>query len=249
MCPSFLGIGLNKCDWCDLSLQSNIISFVCASSSFFYNWRWNNSLNFSEIQLFSFHVFSPMLTVFDVLHCEARELFNERSYWSPILHAPFAGPARARVVCLARREWKKLEIFQIHLFFGHGARMLIRHIGRKIDLIPIFFTALVNIVGLLFEPNFFSSLLHVAVGRFLVLHFYGIVCNCIKKWFDLTWLDFRHLSEYASFCRRHVCMDWNLPELLIRVPLWRHEIFPIIGFSGILACSLNVPPIISYWVY
>ena len=64
MCPSFLSIGLTKFDWCDLWLQSNIISFVCASSSFFYNWRWNNTLNFSEIQLFSFHVFFPMLTVF-----------------------------------------------------------------------------------------------------------------------------------------------------------------------------------------
>ena len=146
-------------------------------------------------------------------------MFIERYYWSPILHAPFAGPARATIVCLARREWKKLEIFQVHLFFGHGARMVIRHIGRKINLIPIFFTALVNIVALFFEPSFFSSLLHVAVRRFLVLHFYGMVCKCIQNRFDQAWLYFGRLSEYASFCRRHVCMDWNLQELLIRVPL------------------------------
>ena len=34
MCPSFLGIGPTKIDWCDLSLQSNIIFFAYFSNYF-----------------------------------------------------------------------------------------------------------------------------------------------------------------------------------------------------------------------
>ena len=36
-------------------------------------------------------------------------------------------------------------------------------------------------------------------------------------------------SAYASFRRHHVCMDWNLDDLLNCFSFWRHQIFSIVS--------------------
>ena len=144
---------------------------------------------------------------------------------------------------------KKLEIIQVHLFFGHGARMVIRHIGRKFDLIPIFFNALVNIVALFFEPSFSH---HCFTLLFDVFSY----CTSTESFAIVSKIDLTRRGLILDICRnmRHfvVLMSaWTgiFKNCSFVFPFWRHEIFPIFGSIGVLACSLNVPPIISYWVY
>ena len=60
---------------------------------------------------------------------------------------------------------------------------------------------------------------------------------------DLTttglFLDF-FWSAYASFRRPHICMNWNLHELLNCFSIWRYQFFSLFSSRCILVCSLKI---------
>ena len=92
-----------------------------------------------------------------------------------------------------------------------------------------------------------SSLICVSGFRlkFFVFQCHGNVCNWIPKviWSRMGW--FRNFSLEYSFFWIHICMDWNLHELLKLAPFWRHRIFSIVSSRGILVCSLKLLVIFS----
>ena len=92
-----------------------------------------------------------------------------------------------------------------------------------------------------------SSLICVSGFRlkFFVFQCHGNVCNWIPKviWPRMGW--FRNFSLEYSFFWIHICMDWNLHELLKLAPFWRHRIFSIVSSRGILVCSLKLLVIFS----
>ena len=81
---------------------------------------------------------------------------------------------------------------------------------------PLFyFILLMGSVGFVVGVRFFSAVFQVLDWSFLVLHFYGNVCNWIPKviWPRMDWLC-GFLLENGFFRCFHICMDWNLQELL-----------------------------------
>ena len=48
------------------------------------------------------------------------------------------------------------------------------------------------------------------------------------------------LLVYASFRRLHICMDWNLHELIKCFSFLTTSIFLEVSFRGIMVCSLNM---------
>ena len=63
--------------------------------------------------------------------------------------------------------------------------------------------------------EFIFSVFLLLEQNFLLLFFYGNVCNWFPK---VIWPRLVHfcslLLEYVSFGRLHICMDWNLKEVL-----------------------------------
>ena len=63
--------------------------------------------------------------------------------------------------------------------------------------------------------EFFSAMFQVLDWSFLALHFDVNMCNWIPKviwpWMDWFW---GFLLESGFFCWLHICIDWNLHEML-----------------------------------
>ena len=110
---------------------------------------------------------------------------------------------------------KKLDFFEVHTSLGPGALKLLRHIWRKLDTASLHFRCVSENSCMVSWKEFFPSVFQVLDWSFLVLHFYGNVCNWIPEviWPRLGYF-WSFMLEYASFNRLHTCMDWNLHELL-----------------------------------
>ena len=78
-----------------------------------------------------------------------------------------------------------------------------------------YFNVLIGIVASVFGVSFFSAVFQVLAWNFLVLHFDGNVCNWIPEviWprMDRNW-GFLFKNAFVRWL--HICMDWNLQELL-----------------------------------
>ena len=86
--------------------------------------------------------------------------------------------------------------------------------GNWLQLL-FYFIALLGIVASIIGMSFFIAVFQVLDWNFLVLHINGSVCNWIPKviWPRLCHF-WRFLWDFASFRRLHICMDWNLHEVL-----------------------------------
>ena len=86
--------------------------------------------------------------------------------------------------------------------------------GNWLQLL-FYFIVLIGLVASVIEMSFFSAVFQVLDWSFLVLHFDENVCKWIPKviWprTDCFW---GFSLENGFFRWLHICMDWNLKELL-----------------------------------
>ena len=128
-----------------------------------------------------------------------------------------------------------------------GAQRWFRHKWRRLVTASLLLHCIGGYSCLRYWNEFFSAVFHVLHWTFLVLHFSRKRLQLESK-SDLTTngLIFGFLSDYASFRRLHICMDWNLHELLICYFFWRHQIFSMFRLRGILVCSLKMLVLFSH---
>ena len=108
---------------------------------------------------------------------------------------------------LRRLENRKIpEFFEMHTCLWLGAQIWLRHKWRKLVTASLLLHCI--------DWNS-SAVFHVLDWSFLVLHFDINVCNWIPKviWPRMDWF-WGFLLENGFFRRLHICMDWNLQELL-----------------------------------
>ena len=109
----------------------------------------------------------------------------------------------------------KLDFFEMHTCLWTGAQIWFRHKRRKLVTASHLLHCFDGHSCLRFWNEFFSAVFQVLDWISLVLRFDGNVCNWIPKmiWprMELFW-DF--LLENGFFRWLHICMDWNLQELL-----------------------------------
>ena len=81
--------------------------------------------------------------------------------------------------------------------------------------LPFYFVVLVGVVASVIGTSFFSAVFQVLVWSIIVLHFDGNVCNWIPEliWPRMHWF-WCFLLENGFLRWLHICMDWNLQELL-----------------------------------
>ena len=92
---------------------------------------------------------------------------------------------------------------------------LLRHKWRKLNTACFHFGSVGEKSCIVCWNEFFSSLFPFLGWSFLVLHFYGNVWKCFPKviWPRMDWF-WGFLLENGFFRWLHICMDWNLQELL-----------------------------------
>ena len=147
-------------------------------------------------------------TVIVVLWKMLREPVNALGLWWPC--------ACLKCVSGLRRLEKTLDFLRcihiIDLVLKYGSDI---NEGNWLQLL-FYFIVLIGILAFVIGMSFFSAVIQVLDGSFLVLHFDGNVCNWIPKviWPPMDW--FLGFSFGNSFLRWfHICMDWNLQKLLI----------------------------------
>ena len=127
-----------------------------------------------------------------------------------------------------------IYVFDLMLKYGSDINE-----GDWLQLLFYFFV-LMGIVASVIGMSFFSAVFQILDWSFLVLHFDGHVSNWIPKviWPRMDWFCCFLLQN--GFLRwLHICMDWNLQELLNFFLFWRHQISSIFSLRGILVCSLK----------
>ena len=110
---------------------------------------------------------------------------------------------------------KKPELFEMHTCHWPGAQIWFTHKWRKLDTASLSLRRIDGYSCLRYWKKFFQAVFQVLVWSFLLLHFDGNVCNWIPKviWPRMDWF-WGFLFE-NGFCRwLHICMDWNLQEML-----------------------------------
>ena len=102
-------------------------------------------------------------------------------------------------------------IYVIDLVLKYGSDI---NEGNWLQLL-FYFNVLIGIVASVMGMSFFSAVFQVLDWSFLVLHFYGNVCNWIAKviWPRMDWF-WSFLLENGFFRWLHICMEWNLQEML-----------------------------------
>ena len=110
---------------------------------------------------------------------------------------------------------KVLEFFEMHTCLWPGAQIWFRHKWRKLVTASLLLLCIGGYSCLRYWNEFFSAVFHVLDWSCLVLHFDGNVCNWIPKaiWPLMGWF-WGFLLENGFFRWLHICMDWNLLELL-----------------------------------
>ena len=78
-----------------------------------------------------------------------------------------------------------------------------------------YFIVLMGIVASVIGMSFFAAAFQILDWSFLVLHFYGNVCNWIPKviWPRMDWF-WGFLLKNGFFHWLHICVEWNLQEML-----------------------------------
>ena len=113
------------------------------------------------------------------------------------------------------KTWKKLELFEkLHVF-----DLLLKYCSDIKEGIGIqlhfYFFRFVNIVASFTRKGIFHLWFKFQVGNLSHWTFIETSAFGFRNWFDHEGNDFGDfLLESASFCRLHICMDWNLHELI-----------------------------------
>ena len=131
------------------------------------------------------------------------------------MHLLVGGPERASIVFLACEDKKKSWIFWDAYMSLTWCSNLVRHKWRKLVTGFLLLLCIGGYSCLRCWNEFFSAVFQVLFWSFLVLHFDGNGCNWIPKviWPRMDW--FRDFLLENGFLRwLHICMDWNLQELL-----------------------------------
>ena len=113
----------------------------------------------------------------------------------------------------------KTRNFLNFLRWIHGFDLVLKYVsdineGKWLQLL-FYFIVLIGINATVIGMSFFSPVFQVLDLSFLLLHFDGNVCNWIPKgdWPRMNWI-WGFLLENGFFRWLHICMDWNLLELL-----------------------------------
>ena len=128
---------------------------------------------------------------------------------------------------------KSLELFEMHtchdLVLKYSSDI---NEGNWLQLL-FYFIVLMGTVASVIGMSFFSAVFQVLDWNFLVLHFYGNVCNWILKviWPRMDWF-WGFLLENGFFPWLHICINWNLQELLSCYSYWTIWIFFDVQFEG-----------------
>ena len=143
---------------------------------------------------------------------------------------------------------KKLSFFEMHTCLWPGAQIWFRHKWRKLVTASL----ILHCIGGYSCPccwiEFLSAVFHVLDWRFLLLHSDGKVCNWIPKvirprkdWFC------GFLLENGFHRWLHICLDWNLQELLNCYLLLTTSIFFDVQFEGFSGLFLKTASTILLW--
>ena len=142
---------------------------------------------------------------------------------------------------------KNLELFVMHTYFD-----LVLKYGSDINggnwlLLLFHFIFLIGIVVSVILRSFFSPMIQVLDGCFLVLHFDGNVCKWIPKviWPQMDWF-WIFFSKNGVFCWLHICFDWNLQELFNCLSFLRTSKVFDLSFQRYLVCSLKMLVLFSH---
>ena len=122
-----------------------------------------------------------------------------------------------------------------------GAQIWFWHKWRKLVPASLLLLCIGGYICLHYWNEFFSAVFEVLDWSFLVLHFWGNVCNWIPKaiWPRMDWF-WGFLLKNGFFCWLNICMDWNLQEMLNCFSFLTTSIFfSIFSSRGILVCSLK----------
>ena len=112
------------------------------------------------------------------------------------------------------KTWKNLELFVMHTCHWPGAQIWFRHKWGKLVTASLLLDCIDWYSCRRYWNEFFAAVFQVLDWSYLVLHFDGNVCNWIPKviWPRMDW--FWGFLGNGFFRRLHICMDWNLQELL-----------------------------------
>ena len=163
------------------------------------------------------------------------------------MHLLVGGPARAWNVFLACEDEKILELFEMHLCHWPGAQIWFRHKWRKLVTASLLLLCIDGYSCLRYWNEFFSAVFQVLDWSFLVLHFYGNVCNWIPKviWprMDWFWGFCWKMASFVDFISvwSEICKKCSIVDLF-----WRHQIFSLFSWRGILVCSLKMLVLLSH---
>ena len=102
-----------------------------------------------------------------------------------------------------------IHVFDLVLNYGSDINE-----GNWLQLL-FYFIVLIGKVAFVIGMSFFSAVFQVLDWSFLVLHFDGNVCNLFSRviWPRMDWF-WGFLLENGFLRWLHICMDWNLQELL-----------------------------------
>ena len=102
-------------------------------------------------------------------------------------------------------------IYVIELVLKYGSDINEENWLQLLFYLIVLIGTVVSVIGM----SFFAAVFQVLDWSFLVLHFDGNVCNWIPKviWPRMDWF-WGFLLGNGFFRRLHICMDWNLQELL-----------------------------------
>ena len=111
---------------------------------------------------------------------------------------------------------KNPKLLEMHTCLWPGAQMCFRQKWRKLATHSLLLHCIDGYSCLRYWNEIFSRLFQVFRLKFARVHFDVNACNWVPKviWRRLVFL-WSIISEYASYRRLHIWMDWNMDEMLI----------------------------------
>ena len=111
---------------------------------------------------------------------------------------------------------KNPKLLEMHTCLWPAAQMCFRQQWRKLATASLFLHCIDGYSCLRYWNEIISSLFQVSDWSLLVVHIGVNACNWIPQviWRQLV-IFWSIISEYASYRRLHIWMDWNMDEMLI----------------------------------
>ena len=129
----------------------------------------------------------------------------------------------------------------MHTFHWPGAQIWFRHKGMKLVTASLLILCFDGYSCLRLLEWVFLAIIHVLYWSFLVLNFYGNLCNWIPK---LIWprCDWLWVFCWKSASSVDFLSEWTeiFKNCSIVFPFWRYQIFSMFSLRGILVCSLKM---------